>query len=100
MRRTISRRFRRVTGGTSPDYQRLCRCRKPKEGGRFIYRTQIDPLVAKQLGIDQLPRLYFVTAALRVEKVYESHEAASCHFNPRRYVTAPNFTPYPPNLVH
>ena len=78
----------------------VCRCRKPKVGDRFIYRTRIDPLVAKRFGIGQLPPLYFVVAAMRVEKVYRSHEAASCHFTPRQYVTAPNPTPYPPNLVH
>jgi len=78
----------------------VCRCRKPRVGDRFVYRTRIDPLGGKQLGIDQLPPLYFVVAAMRVEKVYESHEAASCQFTPRRYVTAPNPTPYPPNLVH
>jgi hypothetical protein len=37
---------------------------------------------------------------MRVERVFESHEAASNHFVLRRYVTAPNPTPYPPNLVH
>jgi hypothetical protein len=78
----------------------VCRCLKPKVGDRFIYRTRIDPLVANQLGIVQLPPLYFVVAALRVENVHESHEAASCHFTPRQYVVAPNPTPYPPNLVH
>jgi hypothetical protein len=78
----------------------LCRHRKPNEGKRFIYRTRIDPRVAKRLGINQVPPLYFVVAALRVERVYKSHEAASYAFIPRRYVTAPNPTPYPPNLVH
>jgi hypothetical protein len=75
----------------------VCRCRKPKVGDRFIYRTKINSLVAKQLGV---PPLYFVVAAMRVEKVYKSHEAASCDFTPRRYVTAPDPTPYSPNLVH
>lgn len=78
----------------------VCRNRKPKVGDRLIYRTRINRLVAKRLGINQLPPLYFVVAALRVEKVYKSHEAASHHFTTRRYVTAPNPTPYPPNLVH
>ena len=78
----------------------VCRRRKPKVGDRFVYRTRIHPLVARQFGMDQHPPLYFVVAAMRVEKVYESHEAASCHFAPRRYVAAPNPTPHPPNLVH
>ena len=81
-----------------PGISGVCRCRKPKEGARFIYRTRIDPHVAEALGVPQL-QPYFVVAALRVEKVYESHEAASRHFTPRRYVAAPNPTPYPPNLV-
>jgi hypothetical protein len=43
---------------------------------------------------------YFGVAALRVKKVYETHEDAAKAFTSRRYVVSPTPTPYPPNLAH
>ena len=79
----------------------ICRGRKNFNiGDRFIYRTKIDPRVASHLGLHHPPPVYFAVAALRVVEPYDSHEIASRRFSPRRYVTAPKPTPYPPNLVH
>src|SRR5262249_32551408 len=79
----------------------VCRGRKNFEiGNRFIYRTKIDPRVGREFGHDNRSTIYFVVAALRVINVFDSHEQASRSFKPRRYVTAPALTPYPPNLVH
>ncbi len=85
----------------------LCRCLKNfQQGDIYIYITRMrDRRVCHALNIptkDKTP-YYLGIAALRVAKVHESHaEAAKTFttFKPRRYVVAPDPTPYPPNLAH
>jgi hypothetical protein len=58
------------------------------------------PRVADQLGlVSDHGNQYFAVAALRVVKVWESHQEASADFEPRQYVGKPVCTPYPPNLA-
>ncbi len=78
----------------------VCRVRKNFEiGEKFIYRTKIDARVAENLHLPPTTR-YLAVAAMMVREVVGSHDAASRFFQPRRYVVAPEITPYPPNLVH
>ena len=81
----------------------LCRgraMRNLKVGDRFMYITRIAHGVAGQLGLaTSKGNLYFAVAALRVVNVWQSHQAASANFQPRRYVALPTETPYPPNLA-
>jgi hypothetical protein len=85
----------------SPIISGLCRgLKRFQKGKRYLYVTRIDRRLYKELGIDasdNLPRYFGV--ALRVVKVFPSHEAAAGAFSPRRYVVAPRATPHPPNLV-
>lgn len=80
----------------------LCRARKNfNVGDVYIYVTRIDKSILKDLGIANIINspTYFGVAALRIKKVYNSHEEASLAFTPRRYIVNPNLTPYPPNLA-
>jgi hypothetical protein len=81
----------------------LCRClRNFQPGDRYLYITRIDCRICDQLGIRVVAGQphYFGVAALVVERVWESHGEAASTFHPRRYVVAPEPTPYPPNLAH
>jgi hypothetical protein len=80
-------------------------CRKLKNfslGDIFIYITRVDPALFSTLGIPagSGPSCYFPVAALQVKHVHSSHLKAARTFTPRRYVSAPLITPYPPNLAH
>lgn len=80
-------------------------CRKLKNfsiGDIFIYITRVDPSLFATLGIPagSGPSCYFPVAALQVKHVHSSHLKAARTFSPRRYVSAPLITPYPPNLAH
>jgi hypothetical protein len=81
----------------------LCRGLKAfQPGDRFLYVTRIHPSVVRAARLScsgEGPR-YFGVAALRVVRIWESHQAAAASFQPRRYVVAPSPTPYPPNLAH
>jgi len=88
----------------------LCRGLKNFQvGHRFLYVTRIDWNVYDEL-VERYPHLdtdraiqgprYFGVAALRVVWVWENHADAAKDFTPRRYVVAPDLTPYPPNLAH
>ena len=88
----------------------LCRgIRYFQPGDRFLYVARIDHHVHLELAkryakmqinpADRTPH-YFGVAALRVERVWETHAEAASTFEPRRYVVAPDPTPYPPNLAH
>jgi hypothetical protein len=90
----------------APDRRRpvisgLCRAiRNFRVGDRFIYIARVDRRVARRLGIvDAAGPRYFAVAALRVVRVWESHQIASTDFTPRQYVAVPPVTPYPPNLA-
>jgi hypothetical protein len=81
----------------------LCRCIKNfRQGDTYIYITRVNHKVCHELGIptENTTATYLGIAALSVAKVYESHAEAAATFTPRRYVVAPDPTPYPPNLAH
>jgi hypothetical protein len=88
----------------------LCRGLKNfRRGDRMIYVARVDNHVQRalaqiypDLAIDSRDRTtrYFGVAALRVIHVWDTHLAAAADFRPRRYVVAPDPTPYPPNLAH
>jgi hypothetical protein len=58
----------------------------------------VDDRVCRALDIQM--GSYLGIAALKVIKVHASHEKAAETFERRRYVVAPDLTPYPPNLAH
>jgi hypothetical protein len=81
----------------------LCRGRAMRNfrvGDCFIYITRVDPRIVRRFASDAVtgPR-YFAVAVLRVVHVWPSHEVAAANFAPRRYVSVPERTPYPPNLA-
>jgi hypothetical protein len=81
----------------------LCRARYMRNfqvGDRYIYIAHIAAGVATRMGLDHSPGpIYFGVAAMRVTKVWQSHEEAAAEFTPRQYVASPTPTPYPPNLA-
>jgi hypothetical protein len=90
-------------GHRRPVISGLCRGRAMRNlhiGDRFIYIARIDQRLGPRLGIEIGPGPhYFAVAALRVVHVWESHQEAAQAFSPRRYVSVPATTPYPPNLA-
>ena len=89
--------------GRRPVISGLCRGRAMKNltvGDRFIYLTRMAGRVARDLGLaTRQGRAYIAVAALRVVRVWPSHQRAAAHFMPRQYVAMPKLTPYPPNLA-
>ena len=75
----------------------LCRCFKNFHT-IYIYITRVDDRVCRALNIEM--GSYLGIAALKVIKVHASHEKAAETFERRRYVVAPDSTPYPPNLAY
>jgi len=69
-------------------------------GDRFIYIARIADGVAKRLELaEPHGSTYFAVAALRVCRVWNSHQRAAAAFTARQYVPSPSPTPYPPNLA-
>jgi hypothetical protein len=72
------------------------------DGDQFIYVTRVDSQVCPELGIEfdgrQIP--YLGVAALLVKRVWTTHDEAAAQFRPRRYVSSPATTAFPPNLAH
>jgi hypothetical protein len=81
----------------------LCRGRAMRNfrvGDCFIYITRIDPRIVPYFATRNVTGpCYFAVAALRVVRVWPTHEVAAANFAPRRYVSVPEHTPYPPNLA-
>lgn len=82
----------------------LCRPRRRyPERGRIVYLTRVDRRVLRELGRaapTASGAVYFLVAALQIERTHPSHGAAADTFQPRRYVIEPSSSPYPPNLAH
>lgn len=80
----------------------LCRARKNFSiGERFIYVTRVDRKVANELELRNPTNgsNYFGVAAMTVQEILPNHADATASFSPRRYVVAPEITPYPPNIA-
>jgi hypothetical protein len=73
-----------------------------KQGNTFIYITRVARQVCRDLKIPTTDErhTYLGIAALKIVKEHPSHECAAKTFTSRRYIVAPDPTPYPPNLVH
>lgn len=90
------------TNDRRPVISGLCRARRNFNiGDIYIYVTRIDRRIFSNLSLessDSAPKYYGV-AALKIKKVYNSHDEASRSFSSRQYVANPKITPYPPNLA-
>ena len=97
---TLSKEERR------PIISGLCRAHQIKkhlrQGHIFIYITRVDHQVCRELKIPTTDEMhtYLGIAALTVASVHKSHAKAAVTFPSKRYVVAPDPTPYPPNLAH
>lgn len=77
----------------------LCRTWKNfHEGMTLIYLSLAGKRVLQAMGNDTSKR-YFAVAALRVKKVWDSHEEYASSCPERSYVSEPSPTPFPPNLA-
>lgn len=68
---------------------------------QVLYVTKVkDRQVANHFGWNwPVGGLYLGVAAIEVVVVFQTHAGASAHFGPRTYVSAPQPTPYPPNIA-
>jgi hypothetical protein len=80
----------------------LCRGFKTfNKGDRYVYVTRLCPEAALERELNpKFGPWYLGVASMIVVEVESSHERAAGHFSPRRYVSVPTETPYPPGLAH